>query len=513
MTRLRLPRLWPRSLAGQMIALLLLALVAAQTVSLLLFLDERLHAVRAVDRAQILLRTQSIVRLLEDTPQDLSERIVRAASGVRVRFWLAPESALDPADAENRDNRLRMRLETLLAGSGAAEVLVRVEDVDAGAFSFWRHRRSQAWREPFHGDDDDDDDHDEDLDDDDREERFEHSDWRDWRERREAAPRPHRRNWRPLSLTLAVHLPDGRWLNAATLLPLPPPAWAWHTLIWLAGMALAVTLIVILSVRRITRPMRALARAAERLGRGEEVPPLEEAGPDDVRQTTQAFNEMNERLHRFVRDRTHMLAAVSHDLRTPITSLRLRAEFIEDPETREKVLETLAEMQEMIEGVLSFVREDAAREDTRPIDLAALIASLCDDLADSGRDVRFAEPQIAATAYRCRPVALKRALSNVIENAVTYGAQARVALREDGGAYEITVDDAGPGIPDADLERAFEPFLRLEESRSRETGGTGLGLAIARSIVRGHGGDIVLSNRAGGGLRATIRLPRVRRGG
>lgn len=487
-------RIWPRSLAGQMIALLLLALVALQAISVFLFLDERRHAVRAADRAQVLSRTLSIVRLLGDTPAELSERIVETASGPRLRYWLAQDSAVAPGDAAHRDNPLRNHLADMLDGTQARDVLVRIETAAPGAFMPWDRMMRRGWRSRMHRDHmDDHGDHDDDDDDDDAA-----HPWR-WR----GQPHPI-----ALSLTIAVQLADRRWLNAATLLPPAAPAWAWSTLTWLALMALAVTLIVVFSVRRITRPMRALAGAAERLGRGEEVPPLAEEGPREVRQTAQAFNVMVERLQRFVRDRTRMLAAVSHDLRTPITSLRLRAEFVEDPQVREKILETLAEMQEMVEAVLSFARDDAAREETRPMDLTALIASLCDDLAEGGLDVYFPETQ--AFHYHCRPVSLKRALTNIIENAAAYGMRARVAVTGLESAYEITIDDDGPGIPESDLERVFDAFLRLETSRSRDTGGAGLGLAIARSIVRGHGGDITLTNRPGGGLRATIRLPKLR---
>jgi signal transduction histidine kinase len=481
-------RIWPRSLAGQMIALLLLALVTAQAISVFLFLDERRHAVRAADRMQVLSRTLSIVRLLEETPPELGGQIIKTASGPRLRYWLAEDSAVDPNDPAHRDNPLRHHLANMLRGTQVQDVLVRIENAAPGAATYWSPMMSRMWQGRMHsgrmGSDDGDNDPEQP---------------RRWRDR----PRPA-----PLSLTIAVRLADRRWLNAATLLPPASPAWAWSTLTWLALMAVAVTIIVVFSVRRITRPMRALAAAAERLGRGEEVPPLPEEGPREVRQSSRAFNEMVERLQRFVRDRTRMLAAISHDLRTPITSLRLRAEFVEDPEVREKILETLAEMQEMVEAVLSFAREDAAREETRNMDLTALIASLCDDLADGGLDVKFAETQ--QLLYRCRPVALKRALNNVIINAVAYGTRARVAVADLDTAYEIMVDDDGPGIPEAELDRVFEPFLRLETSRSRDTGGAGLGLAIARSIYRAHGGDIALANRPGGGLRATIRLPKLR---
>jgi signal transduction histidine kinase len=216
---------------------------------------------------------------------------------------------------------------------------------------------------------------------------------------------------------------------------------------------------------------------------------------------------MHDRLQRFVQDRTRMLAAISHDLRTPLTSLRLRAEFVDDEETRTKILETLDEMERMTEATLTFAREEARREDTRTVDLAALVESLCEDLRDLGMDVTYSGP--SRLLYPCRSVSLKRALRNLIENAVGYGRRARVGLEQTATEVPIVIDDDGPGIPEADFERVFAPFVRLEESRSQETGGIGLGMAIARSIVRGHGGDITLANRPEGGLRATLHLPRV----
>jgi signal transduction histidine kinase len=271
-------------------------------------------------------------------------------------------------------------------------------------------------------------------------------------------------------------------------------------------MAVALSVIVIFMVRRLTRPMARLAVAAERLGRGEAVPPVPEWGPADVREATRAFNRMHARLQRFVQDRTRMLAAISHDLRTPITSLRLRAEFIEDVEIRQKILETLDDMQRMAEATLAFAREEAAREDTRVVDLSALVDSVCADLSDMGQDVTFAGAP--RSRYLGRPSSLKRALSNLIENAVSYGQRARVTLEGGDDEWRIVIDDDGPGIAEADIERVFAPFVRLEESRNLETGGVGLGMAISRSIVRGHGGDITLANRQGGGLRVTVRLPK-----
>jgi signal transduction histidine kinase len=264
-------------------------------------------------------------------------------------------------------------------------------------------------------------------------------------------------------------------------------------------------LIAVLVAHRVARPMRRLAFAAEAFGRGEEIARLPEEGPTDIRRTAEAFNRMQERLRRFVADRTSMLAAIGHDLRTPITSLRLRAEFVTDEEMREKILATLDEMQAMTEATLAFAREEATGEPTRVIDLSALAESVCNDLADIGWNVTFADS--GKIPYRCRPAALRRAMRNLIENAVRYGGEARVSLALADEWFEIAVDDSGPGIPDEEFERVFAPFFRLEGSRSRTTGGVGLGLSIARTIVRGHGGDIVLANLRGGGLRAMIRLP------
>ena len=489
-------RLLPRSLAGQLIVLLLLALVVAQAVSFAIFLDERREAVRTAAREHVLMRVASTARLLNDTPSALHERIVRTASTRRLHFWVDEESLLDPEDGYE-EHALARSLTVMLDGAPA---LVRVER-QRGFYRPWGdERRRFRHAEEGHEDDADEDGPDEDRADED--EAFDDGDWRrgDWEHRRK---RWHRRN--PVSLAVAVPLDGGHWLNMETALPPPPAGWAWPSLASMLIMAAAIMLIVIVLLRRITRPLRALAGAADGLGRGEAVAPLPEDGPEEVRRTTRAFNAMQNRLNRFVQDRTRMLAAVSHDLRTPITSLRLRAEFIEDAEIKAKILETLEEMQRMTEAVLAFAREEAAAEETRSVDLAALIASLCDDLAELGQDVAFAEA--ARAPYDCRPVSLKRALRNLIENAVSYGQRARVALAVTGNEVRITVDDDGPGIPEAKLEEIFKPFVRLEESRSRETGGVGLGLAIARSIVRGHGGELTLANREGGGLRATIRLP------
>nr|WP_281379136.1 ATP-binding protein [Chthonobacter rhizosphaerae] len=259
-------------------------------------------------------------------------------------------------------------------------------------------------------------------------------------------------------------------------------------------------------VRRITRPLRDLARAADRMGRGETVDALPETGPEEVRRTVHAFNAMHDRVRRFVADRTRMLAAISHDLRTPLTSLRLRAEFVDDPDVRDRIVETVDEMSRMTEATLAFARDDALAEESHRTDLAALVTAVADDFADLGHPVTVTGPD--KLELEVRPVSLRRAVRNLVENAVRYGACARLTVEATPTEALILVDDDGPGIPADRLEEVFEPFVRLEASRNQDTGGVGLGLSTARSIVRRHGGDLTLANREGGGLRATIRLPR-----
>lgn len=228
-------------------------------------------------------------------------------------------------------------------------------------------------------------------------------------------------------------------------------------------------------------------------------------GTVEMRRAVQAFNEMQARLRRLVENRTQMLAAISHDLRTPLTLLRLRTEGVESAEEREKMLATIADMDAMIEATLAFVRDDAASAPRQKTDLTALLASIVDDMADAAMPVTMeTAPSIV---YDCEPAALKRAVRNLIDNAVKYGKAAHVAVRMAPKTIEIAVEDQGPGIPERELVRVFQPFYRLEESRSRETGGIGLGLAIALSVVQAHGGELTLANRKEGGLRASIVLP------
>jgi signal transduction histidine kinase len=310
-------------------------------------------------------------------------------------------------------------------------------------------------------------------------------------------------------ITIALEFPDEGWLLLHV--PIAPPR-PWHSPTFLLAFVLMTAAAAILSiwaVRRLTGPVTLLAEAAERLGRDVNAPPLPERGPDEVIRAAAAFNTMAARIRRFVQDRTFLLTAIGHDLRTPITRLKLRAEFIDDDEQRQKFMADLDELDAMVSATLVFGRDTADTEPAVAFDLVALLRTVLDDCADARPDaaenLTFTGP--AHLTVTGRILALKRVFANLVGNAAKFGDSARVNLLVGEGLATVTIEDDGPGLPPDELERIFEPFYRVEDSRNRETGGTGLGLPIARNILRAHGGDVVLGNRAGGGARAVATLP------
>ena len=462
----------PKSLAGRLALLMLLALAVAQGVAVALFAWERVEALRHAHRDNAVLRMADVARLVRSTPPELHDAVVAAASTDVARFSTGMEPLVVGTGSGEEAAAISEALAEAL-GTGPGQV--RVAPLQAGCV------------DRFDPGDDRDEDGDRDRDDD--------GDGRDG-DRDEDGPD---------CFTASVPLGEGRWLNAAVGSPSALPPWGLTFILGFLLSALGIAVVAALAGRGVARPMRRLADAAGRLGRGETVDDLPEAGPREIRETVRAFNLMRGRLDRYMRDRTAMLAAVSHDLRTPITSLRLHAEFVEDAGTRSRILAALDEMQRMTEDALAFIREDMRQEETRTVDLHALADSVAADLRDLGHDVEVGEAGRVLAAGR--PGALRRALRNLLENAATYGSRARVRVVKDDGGVRVVVEDEGPGIPEDGLERVFEPFVRIEASRSRDTGGSGLGLAIVRGIVRGHGGDVRLENRAEGGLRATVTLP------
>ncbi|MEM9216127.1 MAG: ATP-binding protein [Cyanobacteria bacterium P01_F01_bin.150] len=286
-------------------------------------------------------------------------------------------------------------------------------------------------------------------------------------------------------------------------------------------MGLLIWLLLAWATRRITNPLLRFAAAADRLGLDVNAPPLSEQGSKELRQASQAFNRMQGRLQRLIRDRTFMLAAISHDLRTILTRLRLRTEFMEDPTQQQKVQDDLSQMEIMLNSTLNFAKEDSTPEARTTFDLSSLLQSICDDLGDAGHRVVYSSRD--RVTLQGQPTALRRAFTNLIENAAIYGQRADVTVRsgnaiqiEGNDGVEIAIADRGPGIAPEMREQVFKPFFRLERSRNRETGGTGLGMAVARTVVRRHGGNIILRNypdpnainQPDGGLLIVVQLPK-----
>jgi signal transduction histidine kinase len=262
--------------------------------------------------------------------------------------------------------------------------------------------------------------------------------------------------------------------------------------------------LVLWGTRRSTRHLPRFAEAAEALGRNVAAPALRETGPREVRRAAAAFNEMARRIRAYLDERTQMVAAVSHDMRTQLTRLSLRMEYVVDPTQRERAREDVAQMTRLLDSVLAFAREDRAEEPSVKIDLATLLATLADDERALGHRADYRGP--VHSVVQGRPTALRRAFTNLIDNAVRYGGEAEVALSVEGTRVVVEIADRGPGIPAADRDRVLQPFQRMEQSRNRSTGGTGLGLAIAHTVVLRHGGSLLFVERSGGGLVVRVEL-------
>jgi signal transduction histidine kinase len=307
-------------------------------------------------------------------------------------------------------------------------------------------------------------------------------------------------------LQVAVPLSDGQWLSFATVVPQSGLSFSQQFIVSMGLMGIIILAVSIWAVRRVTAPLTSLSAAAERLGADLNAPAMPESGTIEMQRAAHAFNTMQTRLRGLIENRTRLLAAISHDLRTPLTLLRLRAENVTDPAERDKMLATIAEMDAMVAATLQFARDEAAIEVQRPTDVTALVQSVVDDMADAGLPVSMVPCQ--SVVLNTRPEAFRRAIRNLLDNAVKYGKSATLQIAITPETIEIMVDDEGPGIPEQELARVLQPFYRLEDSRNRETGGIGLGLAIAQSIVRSEGGELTLANRPEGGLRVRVRLLR-----
>jgi len=441
-------KILPQTLVGRTLLVLVSALLVTQGGGLLMFWLAHQEMATKLDNRQTAERIASIVQLIEQAPEDDRGRLARGLDrpGLKVGWGkspILPPGAKSVVDTPLQEELLR-RLPGRVLHAGVRTPLPIPENGPQAGPGFGRSG--------------------------------------------------------PPTLQAAITLEDGTWLNF--VIPFASDERLWQPQIyWPLALGLVlVALLSVLAVRHAVKPLTILTRAADRLGRDVLAPPVQISGPREVMAAATAFNRMQGRLRRFIEDRTQMIAAISHDLRTPITRLKLRAEFVEDDEQRDKILADLDEMESMISSTLAFARDDSARETRTMTDLVGMLIELCDQFEASYDGPDELIMVIGANG-------IKRAFGNLIENACKYGGTARVILSQAEDMAEILIEDDGPGIPVIELEKVFAPFYRLENSRNRETGGTGLGLAVARSAVRANGGDITLSNRPKGGLNARVSLP------
>ncbi len=480
----------PRTLFGQILLALLVGLLAAQAVGAWLMIDDRVRFAGRVLGGYAAQRIAGIVSLLDEAEPDERKRLVEALSVPPTRIsldepWRVPESA-GAEDAKIFAGYLEQALQRpreLQVLSVALSRPGRGREAREGREA--RDGKSGAWRAPA-----------------------ERAPGATERDRGSIASAPKRPGRLPVRFVIAqVRLADGAVATFRHVVPQPPADRPLKLIALVAITGITVALLAGWTVRRLTRPLATLADAATGLARDLERPPLPETGPAEVSRAAAAFNAMQRELRRYVETRAQALAGVSHDLRLPLTRVRLRLERLEDSKVRRDIEADLDEMEGMIAGTLEFLRAGSSAEAMVRMNLTALVEGVAEDMEALGAQVSVqgkAEAPISA-----RPQALRRCLANLMDNARRYGGnRIDVTISEENDAACIRIEDRGPGIPAEQRERVFEPYFRLDPSRSKHTGGAGLGLAIARAVARSHGGDITLAERAGGGLSVVLRLPR-----
>jgi signal transduction histidine kinase len=454
-------RLIPRSLFGRTLLVLAAGLLLAQLGSALIHLLDRGSSVYRLAELQIARRIAQNARILDRLPAAERHKVVEEVAGRHLRVSLsgrpvAVESGFSEHDPYEADFAASLQRE--IGAPWPVRVDINPQPRSRNAIELWMARNFYFLLPG------------------------------------------------PFSIVVQVRLQDGTYAVFDVNVPQEPLSRLENLLpLLLLLLALSLALTAFL-VRMTTRSLARLSRAAAAIGEDpESAPPLPEAGPSEVASVIDELNRMHERVRQYVVERRRLLSAISHDLKTPITRLRLRAEMMPDAELRTKMLRDLDEMQNMVAATLDFFRRVEQNPERQPIDVAALIDSVCEDRREAGQAVSVQGAPLAP--YRADPQALRRCLENLVENAVRYGSRADIEICDSPAELRIAVRDRGPGIPEAELERVFEPFYRLDDSRNTASGGTGLGLSIARNIARWHGGEVRLANAAPG-LRVELALPR-----
>lgn len=442
-------RLLPRSLVGQVALLIALALLVAQAINFALLLNEGQRARLAQTESPALSRLAAAVNLVAEAEPDDRRDLVRAMSGGGARFTISGRSLVERRGLA-RDPGLEARIAASLAEGGITSPRVRAgEGVP----------------------------------------------------RRQAAEGGLQRRLLLVSLRLA----DGQWLNGRFVVRKRDGGFAWRLLLATLALYAIVLGAVLLATRRLAKPLQEITDAAEAFQGRDPGYPLTPRGPEDLKRLAEAFNAMRARLTASLAEKDRMIGAIGHDLRTPLASLRIRAESVPDDAERERMAATIESLDQTLDDILALARAGRPGEAPRAVDAAALVEAAVEEFRDTGQPVDFTGPdRLVATL---RPTSIRRAVRNLIDNALKYGGSAQVSVAARQGHLDISIADSGPGIPEAELACVTDPFYRLEPSRNRSTGGTGLGLALARTIAEAEGGRLELANRPEGGLSARLILP------
>ena len=450
-------QLLPRSLFGRLVLVLLAGLILAQLLSAAISLSERDQALFSFSDQQWALRDAAAVMLMDSVSPPERRRIASILTTPRLFVSVSAQPPMT-GESDTQAAEFQRMLQSLLGPERQVRVVVvRRTPAEVAAAEAVAPGSGPA-----------------------------------------DVPREH-------SVTEA-QLKDGSWVSFDHPRPWHVSDRPWRLLLGLMVLLVSVILLSLLAVRWLTRPLTTLANAAGELGRDIRRAPIPEVGPAEVQRAARAFNDMQTRLVRYVEDRTRLLTAISHDLKTPITRLRLRAELLDDEQLKARFIRDLQDMETMTNGTLDFLRGLEVSEAPQPMDLMALLESVQADAAEMRQQVGIVG-SVAAPFYG-RPRALRRCLDNLVSNAIRYGGRATLTVEDGDAAVTIRVRDAGPGIPAAQLEKVFEAYYRLESARSQAGGGTGLGLGIARNIAEAHAGTLTLRNHPQSGLEAVLTLPR-----
>jgi len=465
-------RFRPKTLWGKLVLVLLTGLVFAQLLSAFVLLRDRGQTLYEAVQQNLIARTASIVHLMDSLEAANRQYLLPLLNAPELSISFSHQAETLPEENENSKaaTQLIKKQLTQRLSPGSKVLVTVIGSVMNRSMPEMRHQHTTGLN---------------------------------------PKPEPwafmHGMHAMVQSFLIQVQLRDGSWIRFER--DIPENFFDWPSrLIWVLGILLvSVAALSLIAVRSIIRPLNELKTAAEGLGRDIHRSPLPVKGPVEISETAKAFNTMQSRLKSFIEDRARILAAVSHDLKTPLTRLRLRTDLLEDKVLRHKFETDLNDMESMVNATLDFMRGVQTQEPTQTINLMALLDSVSENAIEVGHDVQvrgsLSEP------YNGKPIALKRCIENLVENAVSYGERAIIRIEEDKNVI-ISVLDEGPGIPEEQLEAVFDPFFRLESSRAKKSGGTGLGLGIARNIAKAHGGDLQLANRPEGGIKATLTLPK-----